>query len=82
MGIKNPIESIVGILALLDEVRLKMKGTGLAEIPWRPRLPDSADELAGLCHEPFERCDDVTEAVIVVAVAATIVAQRETALIN
>ena len=66
MGVSNPLDAVVGILALLDEVRAKMKGTQLADIPWRPVSPDSADILAALTQEPMARCDDITEAVIVV----------------
>jgi hypothetical protein len=80
MGVSNPVETIVGILYLLDEVRAKMKGTQLADVPWRPISPESADIIAALTQEPLARCDDVTEAVIVVTVAAMTAASREAAL--
>ena len=77
MGVSNPAEAVVGILALLDTVHAKMNGTKLAAFPWRPTSPDAADELGGLVHEALDRCDDATEAVIVVTVAAMAVAQRK-----
>lgn len=79
MGVSNPVETVVGILALLDEVRAKMEGTRLATFPWRPASPETADELADLAHEALGRCDDLTEAVIVVTVAAMAVAKNEAA---
>ena len=79
MGISNPVETVVGILALLDEVRAKMDGTRLAAFPWRPASPDAADELAYLAHEALQRCDDISEAVIVVTVAAMAVAEKKAA---
>ena len=75
MGVSNPAEAVVGILALIDQVRAKLDGTKLAAIPWRPASPDSADDLADLAHEALQRCDDVTEALIAVTVAATTIAQ-------
>lgn len=78
MGVSNPAEAVVGIMYLLDEVRAKMEGTRLAERPWRPASPDSADALAGLASEALARCDDATEAIIVVTVAAMMAAARET----
>lgn len=66
MGVSNPAETVVGILCLLDEVRAKMEGTRLAERPWRPASPDSADALAGFATEALARCDDATDAIIVV----------------
>ena len=80
MGVANPIETIVGILSLLDEVRTKMDGTPLAEFPWRPVSPESAEMLAGLAHQALARCDDITEAVIVVTVAAMAATSREAEL--
>ena len=77
MGVSNSVETIVGILALIDEVRAKMEGTQLAAFPWRPASPDAADYLANLACEALRRCDDVTEAVIVVTVAATLVASSQ-----
>jgi hypothetical protein len=77
MGVSNPIETVVGILSLIDEVKSKMAGTQLAEIPWRPESPESADVLAALAHEALARCGDVTEAVIVVTVAAMLATSRE-----
>lgn len=77
VGVSNPIETIVGILSLIDDVRAKMEGTHLAATPWRPVSPDSAEVLAELTREALARCDDVTEAVIVVVVAAVTVAARE-----
>jgi len=76
MAVSNPAEAVVGILALLDEVHAKMDGTRLAAFPWRPASPEAADELGALVHEALGRCDDATEAVIVVTVAAMAVAQR------
>ena len=77
MGIANPAETIVGILAVIDEVRSKMEGTPLAAFPWRPASPAAADDLAELAHDAMMRCDDVTEAVIVVTIAAMLIASRE-----
>ena len=77
MGVSNPVETVVGILALLDKVRAEMEGTGLAAILWRPSSPEAADELAHLANEALQRCDDVTEAVVVVTVAAMITAQKK-----
>jgi hypothetical protein len=77
MGIANPAESIVGILALIDEVRAKMAGTALGDYAWRPVSEDSADALASLVSDPMERCQDTTETLIVVTVAAVLVAARE-----
>jgi hypothetical protein len=76
MGVANPAEAALGILALIDETRKKMAGTKLADFPWRPASPAAADELAELASQALGRCDDVTEAIIVVTVAATIVAQK------
>jgi hypothetical protein len=70
VGVSNPVETVIGILALLDEVRTKMEGTTLATFPWRPTSPEAARHLAELAHEALLRCDDATEAVIVVTVAA------------
>ncbi|POR46994.1 hypothetical protein [Bosea psychrotolerans] len=70
MGVANPIETVLGVLTLLDETHAKMNGTKLASFPWRPASPESADDLTDLVHEALERCSDVTEAVIVVTVAA------------
>ena len=39
MGIANPIETIIGILTVIDQVRAKMEGTPLADFPWRPASP-------------------------------------------
>jgi hypothetical protein len=78
LGVSNPLETVIGILSLIDDVRAKMEGTKLAEIPWRPvSSASAADVLAGLTHEALARCDDVTEAVIVVTVAAMTAASRE-----
>ena len=77
MGVSNPVETVLGILALIDETRAKMNGTKLASFPWRPAAPEAADDLADLAHEALRRCGDVTEAVIVVTVAAMAVAQRK-----
>jgi hypothetical protein len=77
MGVSNPIETTLGILSLIDEVRAKMEGTQLAEFPWRPVSPESADVLAKLASEALTRCDDTTEALIVVTVAAMTVTFRE-----
>lgn len=77
MGIANPTEAVVGILALIDEVKAKMEGTRLAELPWRPASPDCADEFSDLAGSALKRCDDVTEAVIVVTVAAMTLANAE-----
>jgi hypothetical protein len=73
MGVSNPAEAVVGILALIDQTRAKLQGTRLAAFPWRPADPKAADELANLAHEALSRCDDVTEAVVVVTVAAMVV---------
>jgi hypothetical protein len=69
---------VVGILALIDEVRAKMAGTKLAAFPWHPASPDTADDLADLASEALARCNDVTEALIVVTVAAMRVASAQT----
>jgi hypothetical protein len=79
MGVSNPVETVVGILALLDEVRAKMDGTRLATFRWRPASPEAAEELADLAHEALNRCDDITEAVIVVTVAAMAIAEKKAA---
>lgn len=76
MGVANPVETILGILALIDEVRTKMDGTRLAAFPWRPTNPQAAEKLTDLVHDALRRCDDVTEAVIVVTVAAMATAQQ------
>ena len=77
MGIANPVETVVGILAVIDEVRTKMEGTPLAAFPWRPASPAAADDLAELAHDAMQRCDDTVEAVVVVTVAAMLIASRE-----
>jgi hypothetical protein len=77
MGIANPVETVIGILAVIDEVRSKMDGTPLAAFPWRPTSPAAADDLAELAHDAMMRCEDVTEAVIVVTVASMLVASLE-----
>lgn len=77
MGIANPVEAAVGVLALIDEVRAKMEGTPLAAVPWRPASPAAADDLAEVAHEAMMRCDDVTEAIIVITVASVLIASRE-----
>jgi hypothetical protein len=77
MGIANPVETVVGILAVIDEVRAKMEGTPLAAFPWRPASPAAADDLAELAHDAMQRCDDTVEAVVVVTVAAMLIASRE-----
>ena len=79
MGVSNLAEAMVGILHLLDEVRAKMDGTKLAAFPWRPASPEAADELASLAGEALHRCDDVTEAIVVVTVAAMAIAQKDAA---
>jgi hypothetical protein len=79
MGVANPVETVLGILALIDEVRSKMDGTRLAAFPWRPTQPQAADKLTDLVHDALQRCDDVTEALIVVTVAAMAVAHEESA---
>jgi hypothetical protein len=77
MGIANPVETVIGILAVMDEVRAKMEGTPLAAFPWRPTSPAAADDLAELAHDAMMRCEDTVEAVIVVTVAAMLIASRE-----
>ncbi len=77
MGVANPAETLVGILALIDEVQTKMEGTSLARFRWRPTSPEAAQDLAELAHEALIRCDDATEAVIVVTVAAMAVASQK-----
>ena len=77
MGIANPIETIIGILTVIDQVRAKMEGTPLAAFPWRPASPAAVDDLAELAHDAMARCEDVTEAVIVVTIAALLVASKE-----
>ena len=77
MGIANPVETVIGILAVIDEVRAKMEGTPLGAFPWRPASPAAADDLAELAHDAMMRCEDVTEAVIVVTVAAMLVTSLE-----
>lgn len=77
MGIANRIETVLGILAVIDEVRSKMDGTPLAAFPWRPTSPAAADDLTELAHDAIARCKDVTEAVIVVTVASMLVAAQE-----
>lgn len=82
MGIANPVETVVGILALIDEVRIKMEGTPLAAVPWRPVSPAAADDLAELAHDAMKRCEDTIEAVIVVTIAAMLIASREAQRFN
>jgi hypothetical protein len=77
MGVSNPAETVIGILSLLDQVREKMHGTELAAFSWRPASPGSAEELAALVEEALRRCDDATEALIVVTVAAMATAHKE-----
>jgi hypothetical protein len=77
MAIANPVETVVGILAVIDEVRAKMEGTPLAAFPWRPASPAAADDLVELAHDAMIRCEDVTEAVIVVTIAAVVIATLE-----
>jgi len=79
MGVANPAETIVGILALVDEVRAKMDGTKLAAFPWRPTDPQTAEKLTDLVQDALRRCSDVTEAVIVVTVAAMAIAHQKPA---
>jgi len=74
VGVSNPVKTVISIMALIDEVRTKMEGTKLAAFPWRPASPEAADDLADLATEALARCDDVTEALIVVTVAAVAVA--------
>jgi hypothetical protein len=76
LGVSNPVETVIGILALIDEVRAKMEGTTLATFPWRSTSPEAAQDLAELAHEALIRCDDVTEAVTVVTVAAVLTGPR------
>jgi hypothetical protein len=80
VGVANPAEAVLGILALIDEVRAKMDGTKLAAFPWRPTSPEAAENLADLVHDALRRCDDVTEAVIVVTVAAMAITQEKAAI--
>jgi hypothetical protein len=40
-------ETVVSILSLPAEVRAKMGGTRLADVPWRPVSPEATDALAG-----------------------------------
>jgi hypothetical protein len=77
MSIANPVETVIGILAVIDEVRAKMKGTPLAEFPWRPSSPAAADDLAELAHDAMLLCEETIEALIVVTVAAVLIASRE-----
>lgn len=77
MGIANPIETVIGILTVIDEVRAKMEDTPLATFPWRPASPAAADDLVELAHDAVTRCDDVIDAVIVVTVASMLIASRE-----
>ena len=82
MGITNPVETVIGVLAVIDEVRSKMNGTPLADFPWRPTSPAAADDLAELAHDAMLRCEDTIEAVIVVTVAAMLIASREAQRFN
>lgn len=77
MGVSNPVEAVTGILIVLDEVRAKMAGTKIGEMPWTPATPDQADELVALVTEALQRCDDYTDALVTVAVAATAVIRSE-----
>jgi hypothetical protein len=74
VGVSNSSEALVGVMMLIDEVRAKMEGTKLAAYPWRPASPEAADDLAELTTEALARCDDATEALIVITAAAVIVA--------
>jgi hypothetical protein len=78
MGVANPVETVLGVLAVIDEVRAKMDGTKLAAFPWRPTSPEAAEKLTDLTYDALGRCEDVTEAVIVVTVAAMAIAQEKT----
>jgi hypothetical protein len=80
VGVSNPVEAIIGIVALIDEVRTKMEGTRLGAFPWRPALPEAAQDLAELATEALMRCNDATEAVIVVTVAAVCAASLQKAV--
>ncbi len=77
MGVANPVEAMIGVMALIDEVHKKVEGTQLAEVPWRPSSPDTADELAALIQQAMVRCQDPTDVIIVVTVAMVSVAARE-----
>jgi hypothetical protein len=61
VGVANPAETIVGIMALIDEVRTKMEGTKLVAYSWRPGSPEAADDIADLADEALARCDDVSD---------------------
>ena len=47
MGVSNPVETVVVVMALIDEVRAKMAGTKMATFPWRPASHDDADSQDG-----------------------------------
>ena len=74
MGVKNPADTVVTLPTVIDAVRAKSEGTRLATIPWRSATPNAAEELPFLTAEALYRCDDVTDAIVVVTVAVPTVA--------
>ena len=76
-GLKNPVETTLGVLMVLDEIREKMKGTELATFNWRPSSPEMSNRLTDLALPALMRVSDNTEALIVIAMAALKAAQEE-----
>ena len=76
-GVANPVETVVGILQLLDQLREKMDGTELATVQWRPTSPDMSDRLTDLAFPALQRASDVTEALVIVTIAALRAAGEE-----
>lgn len=77
MGVSNPAETVAGILTLIDQVQAKVEGSSLATVPWRPRSEEWLRFLARQSHGALERCEDYTDAVVVVTVAAVLAGLRE-----
>ena len=61
MGIANPIETIIGILTVIDQVRAKMEGTPLAGLsPWLTCLDPRRSMTAELVTMPPVWCKSQT----------------------
>lgn len=81
-GVANPVETVVGILQLLDQLREKMDGTELARVNWRPTSPDMSERLTDLAFPALQRASDITEALVVVTIAALRAAGEEAENLN
>ena len=76
-GVANPVETVVGILQLLEQLREKMDGTELATVQWRPISPDMSERLTDLAFPALQRASDITEALVIVTIAALRAAGEE-----